>query len=270
MRFIVVSLLFLFSAFTWSASAKQTVDDLVTQVSPLWKSMRPACLLAKDMDTQQALETRLQFLDGQLIGGNLSQALELARQDRNPAWNNQSWPLREQLEASAIGVEEREAFREYFFKLQTQKPNKIRSQLIEDIQFVSEELNLALRQELWKTCHSIGMQQLPPEQMEEALDQRWQQQEMSVASQLKAEVGAFYFYAFRAVENTELAVLSKVALELKPWAIDASEAITQHFQSVRANMLAIPLDPVANRSTDEPFLEDRPWRPEPALSPFQP
>ena len=56
MRFIVVSLLFLFSAFTWSASAKQTVDDLVTQVSPLWKPMRPACLLAKDIDTQQALE----------------------------------------------------------------------------------------------------------------------------------------------------------------------------------------------------------------------
>jgi len=115
MRFIDVSLLFLFSAFTSSASAKQTVDDLVTQVSPLWKSMRPACLLAKDIDTQQALETRLQFLDGQLIGGNLSQALELASQDRNSAWKNQSWALREQLEASAIGVEEREAFREYFF-----------------------------------------------------------------------------------------------------------------------------------------------------------
>lgn len=270
MRIVLASLFFVVSASVWGASAKQTVEELSSQVSPLWKAMRPACMLALDVPTQLAVESRLQFLDAQLVSQNLQQGLSSASQNRNAAWKSPSWALREQFEKAALAVEEREALREYFFKLQTQKPNKIRAQLIEEVRFVSEELNLALRQELWKTCHALGLDQIPPEQMEEVVQKRWEQQELSVATQLKAEISAFYFYAFRSVQNPELAVLSQLAMKLKPWAIDTSEVISQHFVALRANLLAMPMDAVTTHSTDEPFLEDRPWRQEPAPSPFQP
>lgn len=255
MRIFVAGLLFVFSTSAWSASAKQTIEQLSHEVSPLWQAMRPVCVMGLNLNFQPAIESRLQFLDARLVAQSLQDGMAPASADRNAAWRHPSWDLRQQLEKNALAVEERESLREYFFKLQTQKPNKIRKQLIEDISFMSEALNLALRKELWKTCHALGGHQMTPAQLEEAIEARWQKQSKAVKAQLKAEMGALYFYAFRQVRDPELAVLSKVAQSLKPWTLDASDTMSQFFVKLRADLLEVPFD-VVIEPVSEPSLED--------------
>lgn len=258
MRIFLTSLLFVFTSSAWSASAKQTIEQLSHEVSPLWQAMRPVCVMGLNIHFQPAVESRLQFLDAQMVAQNLQQGMTQASTDKHQAWNDPSWSLRKQLEKNALAVDEREALREYFFKLQTQKPNKIRKQLIEDIAFTSEELNVALRKELWKTCHALGGHQMTPEQLEEAVEARWQKQAKAVKDQVSAEIGALYFYAFRQVQDPELAILAKVAQNLKPWTLDTSELMAQYFTTLRARLLSVPFEAEIDMD-DDTSAEESPW-----------
>jgi len=253
----------------FAASPAKTLDDLSSQVAILWRDMVPACVLALDTSVQKGLPSRLTWLEQQMVANRLDQGLSSVSQDRSPAWKDPSWTLREQLESMAMQASERQALREYYFKLQTQSPNKVRAQLVGQVQSMSESLNIALRKELWKTCYALGYQTMPSDQMETALEQRWAEQSHRVMTQVQNELGAFYFYAFRQVKNPELAVFAKTALKLESWTDLAIAAIEQHFSALRVSLTQVPFDAVS-RSADEPFLEDRPWTQVPSPSPFQP
>lgn len=271
MRFISVALLLL-STSVWSASPTQTIEQLSVQISPLWKSMRPVCVMAQDAKLQSAVNNRLEFLDSRLVANAISKSVLSALASGTPqasksswkkAWNNQAWSMREQLETMALKPEDRENLREYFFKLQTQTPSKERGALVQKIQHMSEALNLSLRQELWKTCHSLGLWQVPQEQVETAVSQRWLKQSKKVEMQLHQELAAFYFYSFRQVQNPELTILANVSEQLDGWVELASLAIQTHFTQLRSQLVAIPLIlpaelPNTGQSTDGPFT-DSPW-----------
>lgn len=272
MRLIILGLLLL-STPVWSASPSQTIEQLSVQISPLWKSMRPVCVMAQDAKLQPAVNSRLEFLDSHLVASTISKDVlrflksDTPRASKNvwkKAWNNQAWSLREQLESMALKPENREDLREYFFKLQTQTPSKERKALVQKIQHMSEALNSSLRQELWKTCHSLGLGQVPQEQVETAVSQRWLKQSKKVEMQLHQELGAFYFYSFRQVQNPELAILADVSEQLDGWVELASLAIQTHFTQLRTQLVAIPLVlpaelPSSTHSADGPFSADRPW-----------
>jgi len=271
MRFISVALLLL-STSVWSASPTQTIEQLSVQISPLWKSMRPVCVMAQDAKLQSAVNNRLEFLDSRLVANAISKSVlgalasgtpQASKSSWKKAWNNQAWSLREQLETMALKPEDRENLREYFFKLQTQTPSKERGALVQKIQHMSEALNLSLRQELWKTCHSLGLWQVPQEQVETAVSQRWLKQSKKVEMQLHQELAAFYFYSFRQVQNPELTILANVSEQLDGWVELASLAIQTHFTQLRSQLVAIPLIlpaelPNTGQSTDGPFT-DSPW-----------
>jgi hypothetical protein len=259
-----------FSTATLAASASHSIEQISSQLAPSWKSMKPACVMALDIDTQMAVSDRLEFLDGQLVANRLNDHLSPLSSDKNKAWNNQVWGLREQLERSALSVEEREPLREYFFKLQTQTPNADRAKLVSEVQFMSEQLNITLRKELWKTCHALGFDAMPQEQLETAINQRWLKQKKKVTRQLNRELAAFYFYSFRQVQNLELAVLAKTAAELNPWVKSTSEAIETYFYQVRTQLLATNLkQDIAPVTTDETaFPNAQTWNPNASKSPF--
>ena len=277
MRLITLGLLLL-STSVWSASPSQTIEQLSVQVSPLWKSMRPVCVMAQDAKLQPAVNHRLEFLDSRLVANVISKdVLSILKTDTpqasknawKKAWNNQAWSLREQLETMALKPEDRENLREYFFKLQTQTPGKERSALVQRIQRMSEALNSSLRQELWKTCHSLGLGPMPQEQVETAVSQRWLQQSKKVDMQLHQELAAFYFYSFRQVQNPELAILADVSEQLDGWVELASLAIQTHFAQLRTQLVAIPLvlpdeQPGATHSSDGPFAAESPWQASPS------
>ena len=250
-------------------SASSSIDQLSSQVAPLWQSMKPACVMALDLETQGSIGDRLELLDNQLVANGLSNHLKPLAKDRNKAWNNQVWTLRETLEQSALTVEEREPLREYFFKLQTQTPNADRAKLVADVQYMSEQLNRALRKELWKTCHALGIETMAQEQLEAAVEQRWLKQAKKVNNQLNKELAAFYFYSFRQVQNMELAVLAKTAAALNPWVDATAESIEAYFLQLRGQLLETELKALAVQPvTDKPFLQPKPWVPSNQKSPF--
>lgn len=263
----VSSALVSFNVFAISASS--SIDQLSSQVSPLWQSMKPACVMALDLNTQGSIGDRLELLDNQLVASGLSNHLKPLAKDRNTAWSNQVWTLRETLEQSALSAEEREPLREYFFKLQTQTPNADRAKLVADVQYMSEQLNKTLRKELWKTCHALGIETMAQEQLETAVEQRWLKQAKKVNNQLKKELAAFYFYSFRQVQNMELAVLAKTAAALNPWVDATAESIEAYFLQLRGELLATELKAMAVEPvTDKPFLQPKPWAPSNQKSPF--
>lgn len=277
MRLILLGFLLL-SASVWSASPSQTIEQLSVQISPLWKTMRPVCVMAQDAKLQPAVLNRLEFLDSRLVASAISKNVLAVLSSETPqaskeawrkAWNNQAWSLREQLETMALKPEDRENLREYFFKLQTQTPSKTRGELVQKIQHMSEALNLSLRQEMWKTCHSLGLWDVPEAQMETAVNQRWLKQSKKVEMQLHQELAAFYFYSFRQVLNPELAILADVSEQLDSWVELAALAIQTHFTQLRTQLVAIPLVltaeiPSVNPSNNGPFATGSPWQASPS------
>lgn len=258
-----------YSAISWSASASNSIEQLSSQVAPSWQSIKPACVMALDLDTQMAVANRLEFLDSQLIASGLNSHLAPLASDKNKAWKNQAWGLREQLEKSALSVEERESLREYFFKLQTQTPNADRAKLVSTVQYMSEKLNITLRKELWKTCHALGFETMPQEQLETAINQRWLKQSKKVKRQLNKELAAFYFYSLRQVQNMELAVLAKTAEQLNPWVDSTSEAVESYFLQLRSQLINTELRRVETEPTsDKPFSNAPTWNPSANKSPF--
>ena len=263
MRWICLPML-LWAQLACSASAQQKIEDLALQVGPLWQTIRPVCVMAVQADLQPALQARLDYLDSQLLASNLiTRLVEKVGPDANSAWSSQIWALQEQLEKSALDPSEREPLREYYFKLQTQTPGKHRSKLVADVQYMSEQLNMTLRQQIWKSCHALGLSKLSAQQMEEAVEQLWLIQAKRVQNQLHDELSAFYFYSFRAVENAELWVIANLSNELKPWVGTAQLAIEDYFTNIRAQLVAYPIQ-APSPSTDERFPGARPWSPAPS------
>jgi hypothetical protein len=262
-QFFVISIvLMLFSNSLWAASASHSIEQLSSQIAPMWRTIKPVCVMALDLETQSLVFDRLEFLDSKLIASGLTHHLSPLSRDKNKAWNNQSWRLREQLERSSLNVNERESLREYFFKLQTQTPSANRAKLVGQVQYMSEKLNLTLRKELWKTCHGLGFHSMPQEQSETAINHRWLQQENKVKHQLKQELGAFYFYSLRQVQNMELAVLAKTAKELNPWVDSTAAAIEKYFLQLRGQLLTKELKTETQApSQEKPFLNTDSWKP---------
>ena len=260
MRWMCLPML-LWAQLACAASAQQKIEDLALQVAPLWQTIRPVCVMAVQADLQPALQARLDYLDSQLLASNLiGRLVEQVGPDTNSAWSSQIWALQEQLEFLALSPGEREPLREYYFKLQTQTPGEHRSKLVADVQYMSEQLNMTLRQQIWKSCHALGLSQLSTEQMEEAAQQLWLKQAKRVQNQLHDELSAFYFYSFRAVENAELMVIANLSNELKPWVDTAKVAIEDYFANIRAQLVAYPVLAPSPLS-DGPFPTNSPWRP---------
>ncbi len=263
MRLICLPIL-LWAQLAWSASATQKIEELSVQVEPLWQSIRPVCVMGVNTSLQFALQERLTFMDDNLIADNLiSHFLNQVPKPEIQAWSSPVWQFQDQLERAALNPLEREGLREYFFKLQTQTPNKERSKLVADVQFMSEQLNLELREQIWKTCHALGFNQMTVEQMETLVAKRWKLQSKKVKKQMHDELAAFYFYSFRTVENKELAVIARVSTELKPWVEGARTSIQDYFSELRAQLLLQPLV-IPTQSTDVPFPVTRPWNQAPS------
>jgi len=264
--FAVLSLL---PSLVWAASPLGQIEALSAQVSPFWQTLRPACSMALEPKLQMAVAERLSFLDEHLIASELNDSLSAQTKDRSNQWRSPVWAVREKLEKAALQLDDRESLREYFFKLQTQTPNPERSGLVADIQYMSEHLNLALRKELWKTCHALGLSAIPVVQMETAVEQHWLHQEEKVRLQVKRELAAFYFYSFRQTSNEQLQAFVDVAQPLTPWVDATAVAISEHFANLRAQLLQVPLTLTLD-AEDEPFLEDRPWPASPSQELLQP
>ena len=263
MRVILLPLL-LWAQFTWGASPSQKIAELSSQVGPLWQSIRPVCVMGVNRSLQQALQARLSFMDEKLVASNLIDYFSNQQPAPvNQAWSSPVWPLQDKLEKDALNPSEREELREYFFKLQTQTPNKERSKLVSDVQYMSEELNMELREQIWKTCHALGFSQMSAEQMETLVDARWQEQAKKVKKQMHDELAAFYFYSFRKVENNELAVIARVSSELKLWVEGAKVSLQTYFSDLRSMLLAQPIN-MPSPSVDAPFPAARPWNPTPS------
>ena len=260
--YIISIVLACYSSSLWAASASKSIEQLTAQVAPMWKNIKPTCVMALDLETQQLVFDRLEFLDSKLIASELNSHLSPLSQDKNKAWNNQAWGLQEQLERSALNVNEREELREYLFKLQTQTPSADRAKLVAQIQHMSEKLNLTLRKELWKTCHGLGFHSMPQAQSETAINQRWLKQAAKVKQQVKQELGAFYFYSLRQVQNMELAVLAKMANDLNPWVDSTAAAIEMYFLQLRGQLLIKELNAEYQVPVPEkPFSNTNTWKP---------
>ena len=254
MRLVLLILLFS-SPFTWAASADEKIEQLAVQVAPLWRAMKPVCEMALDNKMLPAVTDRLDFLNANLVASNLVEYVQSqVKPSANKAWSAPSWQAQARLEKAALKPAERDALREYYFKLQTQTPNQERVRLVENIAYMSESLNLALREGLWKTCYAIGFSDIEAQQLENAVQQHWITQEMGVRSMVKNELAAFHFYAFRQVQQQELEVMANVAQQLKAWTDLSAEQVRGYFAQLRADMLNVALLPISP-STDVPFLE---------------
>lgn len=268
MRWMLFVLL-LAPSWLWAASPSANIEALAAQVSPFWKTLRPTCVMGLEPDVQAGVTARVNFLDDQLVGYQLEKALATQAKDRSVQWRSPVWSQRDQLEKNALKLKDRESLREYFFKLQTQSPNRERAQLVADIQYMSEQLNFVLRKELWKTCHGLGLAQIPVIQFETAVEKRWQAQAPKVRLQLSSELGAYYFYSFRQTGNEQLQGFADVAKGLIPWVDATAQAISEHFANVRAQLLAVPIEQVTAEA-DAPSPADRPWPPSPSPKLLQP
>ena len=132
-----------------------------------------------------------------------------------------------------------------------------------DVQYMSEELNMELREQIWKTCHALGFSQMSNEQMESLVDARWQGQVKKVKKQMHDELAAFYFYSFRKVANKDLAVIARVSSKLKPWVESSKLSLQNYFSALRTELLLKPLN-VLTPLIDAPFPVARPWNPVPS------
>jgi len=263
MRIISVVFLFLFSLSTWANVANEKLESFTAQVSPFWHALKPTCVMTLEPELQAQVSQRVNYLNEKLVANELMAALTVSAQDISPVWQSPLWQELKLLESNALALENRESLREYFFKLQTQTPNPQRTELVNKVQQVSESLNYVLRKELWKTCHALSFSQIPVEQMESAIEQRWAVQDKKVKVQIHRELAAFYFFSFRQTSNEKLAELAQLTTGVEPWLEQTSEYITVYFTQLRTLLLQMPF--VVNPDeAGEPFLEDRPWPPSPS------
>ncbi len=268
MRLFVLLVLIFSGQLVFAVSPSEKVEQLSAQLAPLWSAIRPVCSMSLAAEMQQAVLPRLSFLDEKLIAHELvDHVAGLPSQALNPAWSSQVWATLEQLESMALQADERENLREYYFKLQTQTPNAQRATKVTEIQNMSLQLNLSLRKELWKTCHGLGLSQMPVEQMESVIEQRWLKQAPRVKKQLQRELGAFYFYTLRQVANTELEVFVKFSQQLQPWVDTTQEKIESYFKGLRTELLQMPLA-VVSQPVAAPFPAVRAWNPASSARPF--
>lgn len=263
MRCLSLVLLGLFSVSAFAGLAAQKLESFTAQVSPMWKALKPACAMTLEPNLQIQMSQRLAFLDEKMIGRELLSALSASASDRTTPWTLPVWAEQEKLEKDALALENRESLREYFFKLQTQKPNPERAKLVDAIQNMSETLNYTLRKELWKTCHALSFSQMPVEQMEAAVDKHWETQNEKVRIQVKRELAAFYFFSFRQTSNQKLRDFAQAAQQLDPWVEKSAQAISEHYQQVRSELISVPFV-INSDAADEPFLEGRPLLPSPS------
>jgi len=267
-------LLMALMAFSTSSQAnnQRLLEQLSTQVQPLWRNYRPVCRMAQPADMQLRSGPRLAWLDTQMEASSLNAALQqVGAPVLTAVWQKPAWRRMQQLEAEALAQSERETLREYFFKLQVNTPNAARADLIEELLQTALNLNLALREGIWKACQATGLSGIAEEQVEATVDSRWQQQKPKVEAQLKRELAAFYYYSYRQIANEELQQFAQMQLDVSPWTQAMAAGIQQHFAQLRSRLMQQPLAELPTQSpSDAPFPSDRPWTQAPSPSPFQP
>lgn len=260
----------LFSTSTSWANGKQQLDQLTSQVPILWQAYRPLCIMGLEADKQLRVDDRLQILDTQMTGLTLKDDLQnTGAPVLTSVWQKPAWQRMAILEKQALQPEQREALREYYFKLQTNKPNEARQDLIIELQQTAQQLNLALREGIWKTCYALGTEGLAEAQLEASLDNRWKKQRKQVVRHLEKELSAFFFYSYRQISNRDLQQYAELQLNVQPWTEAMGQAIKQYFAALRQQMVNQPLAAVKD-SVDEPFPANRPWTPAPSQLPLQP
>ena len=259
------------TSISW-ADGKRQLEQLSSQVPALWKNYRPICVMGLEAEKQMRVDTRLQMLDLRMSSDELKSALNsVGAPVLTAVWKKSAWKRMGLLELQALQPEEREEFREYYFKLQTNEPNQTRQDLITELQQTAQQLNLALREGIWKTCHALGMEGLAQEQLEAALENRWQKQRDNVDRHLEKELGSFYFYSYRQIGNEELKQFAQLQVDILPWTESMVGGIKQHFTELRQQLMSKPLSAMPTTDpTGEPFPASRPWTPAPSQSPFQP
>lgn len=259
------------TSLSW-ADDQRLRQQLAEQLPVLWQHYRPVCVMALAPELQLRVDNRLLILDEQLVPGVLNQSLDsVGAPVLTSVWKNPAWRRMALLEQQALQPEEREELREYYFKLQVNKPNAARKDLITELQQTAHQLNLALREGIWKTCYALGMEGVAAEQMEAALDNRWQKQREKIDRHLDKELSAFFFYSYRQITNEELQQFAQLQLDVLPWTEAMVSGIQQHFAFLRQQLILQPLaDAPTTAPADAPFPADRPWTQAPSQSPFQP
>lgn len=225
-----------------SASSQQELEGISEQVPQLWQDYRPLCEAGFDVDTQLNLGERLLYLDNNLTPAALNARFRQSQRqlvDANSMWNNESWSSRWQQERAALAPAQREALRDYFFKVQEQKPSGERETLVRSIARHSIRLNLALREGLWKTCYALD-KQTQGDVLEQPLEERWQEQRDKVSAQLEREINAFYLYAFRAVPTANLREYARLEDGISAWTDLMEAALRNHFAGLRNQLVAVP------------------------------
>ncbi len=208
MRLFVLAVLMLTTQFVFAVSPNEKVEQLSAPLAFLWGAIRPVCSMSLDANAQQAVQSRLSFLDEKLIAHELvDHVARLPSNVLHKAWSSPAWLNLERLESAALKTAERENLREYYFKLQTQTPNAQRGKRVAAIQSMSQQLNISLRKELWKTCHALGLSKMPVEQMENATEQRWLQQAPKVKKQIQAMKKKLDFLMVHIMQNLFLQIL---------------------------------------------------------------
>jgi len=259
------------ASISW-ADGKRQLEQLSSQVPTLWQNYRPICVMGLEAEKQLRVDARLQMLDIRMSSEELQSALNsVGAPVLTAVWQKNAWQRMGLLELQALQPEEREEFREYYFKLQTNKPNQTRQDLITELQQTAQQLNMALREGIWKTCYALGMEGLAQEQLEAALENRWQKQRDNVDRQLEKELGSFFFYSYRQIGNEELKQFAQLQLDVLPWTESMAGGIKQHFTNLRQQLMTEPLTVIPTTDpADAPFPANRPWTPAPSQSPFQP
>lgn len=227
-----------------SASSQQELDGISEQVPQLWEDYRPLCEGGYEYEVQLGLGDRLLYLDNNLTPASLSQSLRQAQRqlvEINRMWNSESWASRWQLEQAALAPAQREALRDYLFKLQDQKPSGERESLVRGIARHGIRLNLALREGIWKTCYALD-KQTQGEVLERQLDERWQEQQPLVQYEVEREQMVYYFYAFRAVPTVNLREFARLEEGIQAWTDVMEAAVRNHFAGLRNQLVAVPLN----------------------------
>ncbi|EAT13062.1 hypothetical protein HF888_00575 [Bermanella marisrubri] len=270
-KLVICHFILVISFDSLAASQRTVIEDLSAQVSPLWQDIHSACLLAMQPQMQYRVSERLQFAKQNFTASRVADGI-LANLNNPPAvpWQAKSWGIRKRLEASALETNQRDKLREYYFKLQTQTPTETRLELVNMIVDPILRVNLALHEGLWKSCYSLNLTGLDNEQLQLSIDQRWQAQKQEVRKALYNELSAFYFFAFRQIDNTQLNILAKDSAAYRAWFEAASTAVNQYFTRLHASLLAVALLEPTKPRADEPFLEGPLGNPAPSPKLLEP
>ncbi len=221
------------------ANPQVKIQQVASQLAPLWQTYQPLCVMGLQVDIQLRVAPRIQLLNEFLTPPpfieHLSQRPSVIPDEY---WQHALWNKQAELEANALEAQQRETFREYYFKLQTHQANPVRAQLVHRMQQAATQLNAALREGLWKTCATLGLENMALEQIEAVAEHRWNMQKDRVQWQLEQTIAAFYFYTYRHVNNQELEEMTLLHEAVQPWAEDMAEGIREYFAQLRLVMLS--------------------------------